>query len=205
MNAAPFPSRDGVLVSLRPLVESDVRPLTEIALAHVHEYRLTSTPATRKQADAYFARAFSDMAAGTALVVAVVERATSALLGSSRLTEIDARHRRCELGYTWYRPDTFGTGVNTECKRLLLGHAFDSLGMVRVQIHTDTRNLRSQRAIRALGARFEGVLRRHMITKDGHIRDTMVFAVTDEDWPQVRRLLDARLAQRLREGQGRRG
>jgi N-acetyltransferase len=194
---APFTILEGPLVRLRPLEERDVEPLTAIALAHPHEYRLTSTPATPAQADAYFARAFREMAEGTSLVAAVEEQPTGRLLGSTRLTEIDPRHRRCELGYTWYRPDVFNSGVNVDCKRLMLAHAFDTLGLIRVQIHTDIRNVRSQRAIRALGARYEGVLRRHMITKDGEVRDTMVFAVTDEDWPHVRTRLEDRLARRL--------
>ncbi len=188
---------EGPLVRLRPLEPRDVEPLTAIALAHPHEYRWTSTPATREQADAYFARAFREMEEGTSWVVAVEELPSGRLLGSTRLTEIEPRHRRCELGFTWYRPDVFNSGVNVDCKRLMLAHAFDDLDLVRVQIHTDVRNVRSQRAIRALGARYEGVLRRHMITKDGEIRDTMVFAVTDEDWPLVRARLEERLARRL--------
>ena len=194
---APFTILEGPLVRLRPLATGDVEPLTSIALAHPHEYRLTSTPATREQAEAYFARAFREMAEGTSLVVAVEEQPSGRLLGSTRLTEIDPRHRRCELGYTWYRPDAFNSGVNVDCKRLMLAYAFEQLELVRVQIHTDVRNVRSQRAIRALGARYEGVLRRHMITKDGEIRDTMVFAVTDEDWAHVRTTLEERLARRL--------
>ena len=194
----PLPTEplEGPLVRLRPLAREDVQPLTELALAHRHAFRLTSTPATAEQAERYFQRAFADMEAGSAWVVAVEDRARR-LLGSSRLTDIDRHHRRCELGYTWYQPDVFGSGVNVDCKRLLLSVAFERLELVRVQIHTDTRNLRSQRAIRALGARYEGVLRRHMITKDGYVRDTMVFSVTDEDWPQVRRRLEERLARRL--------
>ena len=197
MTSLPIEPLDGTLVRLRALAQQDVAALTELALAHRHAFRLTSTPATPEQAEGYFERAFADMEAGTAWVAAVEERATGRLLGSSRLTEIDRRHRRCELGYTWYRPEVFGSGVNIDCKRLLLGVAFERLELVRVQIHTDTRNLRSQRAIRALGARYEGVLRRHMITKGGYVRDTMVFAVTDEDWPQVQRRLGERLARRL--------
>ena len=200
VEAAAFSSLDGRVVRLRPLTRADVAPLTAIAFAHPHEYRLTSTPATPEQADTYFARAFDDMAAGRATVVGVVDRGSGELVGCSRLTEIDLRHRRCELGYTWYRPDVFNSGVNVDCKRLLLAHAFDTLGLVRVQIHTDVRNFRSQRAIRALGARYEGVLRRHMTTKDGRVRDTMVFAVTDEDWPQVAHILDERLTRRLQPG-----
>ncbi len=197
MTIEPFPILEGSLVRLRPLVQRDVEPLVAIALENPHEYRLTSTPASLEQADAYFGRAFQEMAQGTALVVAVEERAGGRLLGTTRLADIDPRHRGCELGFTWYRPEVFNSGVNVDCKRLMLSHAFDALGLLRVQIHTDVRNLRSQRAIRALGARYEGVLRRHMITKDGEVRDTMVFAVTDEDWPHVRMRLEARLARRL--------
>lgn len=192
---------EGPFARLRRLTRQDVAPLTEIALAAPHEYRLTSTPASQPQADAYFARAFREMEAGTALVFAVEEASSGRLLGTSRLTDIDDRHLRCELGYTWYRPEVFRSGVNVDCKRLMLGFAFDALRLHRVQIHTDTRNLRSQRAIRALGARYEGVLRRHMIAKDGVVRDTIVFAVTDEDWPHVRARLEERLERRLGETQ----
>jgi N-acetyltransferase len=193
---------EGRLVRLRPLRTEDVAPLTDIAFAAPHEYRLTSTPADASQAEGYFAKAFADMAAGTAVVMTVLDAGSERVLGSSRLTEIDPRHRRCELGYTWYRPEVFNSGVNIECKRLLLAHAFDALELVRVQIHTDTRNLRSQRAIRALGARYEGILRRHMVTKDGFVRDTMVFAITDQDWPHVRVRLDERLARRIASNHG---
>ena len=197
METPPFTPLEGPLARVRPLAREDVGPLTEIALAHPHEYRLTSTPATQEQADAYFARAFREMEAGTAVVLAVEDPSSGRLLGCSRLTDIDERHRRCELGYTWYRPDVFNSGVNVDCKRLMLGFAFDALRLYRVQIHTDTLNLRSHRAIRALGARYEGVLRRHMVVKDGVVRDTMVFAITDEDWPHVRVRLEERLARRL--------
>ncbi len=197
MELPPFDALEGTLVRLRPLARADVGPLTEIAVAHAAEYRLTSTPASAAEAEVYFGRALEDTAAGRAVVVVVEERAGGRILGSSRLTDIEDRHRRCELGYTWYRPEVFNSGVNIDCKLLLLGHAFDTLGLVRVQIHTDTRNVRSQRAIRALGARYEGVLRRHMVVKGGYVRDTMVFGVTDEDWPYVRARLEERLAQRL--------
>ena len=197
MALPPFTCLEGPLARIRPLTQSDVGPLTEIAVAHPRAFRLTSTPANPEQAGVYFGRALEMMAAELAVVVVVEDRATGRLLGSSRLTDIDRHHRRCELGYTWYRPDVFNNGVNVDCKRLLLGHAFDALELVRVQIHTDTRNVRSQRAIRALGARYEGVLRRHMVTKDGYVRDTMVFGITDQDWPHVRLRLDERLARRL--------
>ncbi len=201
MEIPPLGTLEGPLARVRPLSQADVGRLTQIALDHPREYRLTSTPASQEQADAYFSRAFREMEAGTAVVFAVEAPSSGRLLGSSRLTDIDDHHLRCELGYTWYRPDVFNSGVNVDCKRLMLGFAFDALRLHRVQIHTDTRNVRSQRAIRALGARYEGVLRRHMVAKDGVVRDTMVFAVTDEDWPHVRAHLEDRLARRLADAQ----
>ncbi len=188
---------EGTAVRLERLRPGHVEALTALALAHVDAYRLTSTPATTDQAEHYFARALSENEAGTARVMVALSPADGRLLGSTRLTDIVEQHRRCELGYTWFRPDAFGGPVNVDSKRLLLRHAFEDLGLHRVQIHTDSRNLRSQHAIRALGARFEGVLRRHMVAKDGVVRDTVVFAITDEDWPFVSRHLEARLARKL--------
>lgn len=107
--------------------------------------------------------------------------------------EIRPEHRRCEIGSTFYRPEARGGPVNPACKRLLLGHAFDG-GAVRVEIITDAINPGAQAAIRKLGARDEGVLRKHKITFMGRIRDTAQFSVLDDDWPEVRARLDARLA-----------
>jgi len=115
------------------------------------------------------------------------------VVGTSSLHDLFPQHRRVELGSTFYHPDARGGVVNPASKRLLLQHAFDS-GVVRVEIITDGINARSQAAIAALGAVREGVLRRHKITHTGRVRDTVMFAVTDQDWPEVRGRLDARLA-----------
>ncbi len=184
----------GGLIRLEPLTAAHVAPLMAIARAFPDEYRLTSTPVTADQERAYFAKALADAGAGTAYPYAIVRLIDDAIVGSTRLTEIHWQHRRCELGFTWLHPDVLGSGVNVESKYLLLKLAFETLELIRVQIHTDIRNVRSQRAIRALGAAYEGVLRRHMITKDGYIRDTMVFSVVDRDWPEVEARLRARLA-----------
>jgi len=103
-------------------------------------------------------------------------------------------HRRVELGSTFFHPDARGTEVNPASKRLLLEHAFAS-GIVRVEIITDAVNARSQAAIARLGAVREGVLRRHKVTWTGRVRDTVMYAITDADWPGVRDRLDARLAE----------
>lgn len=186
----------GELVRLEPLTWEHVPALLEIAYTHPDEFRLTSTPTNDAEAEAYFGAVLRQRAAGEAHPVAVVDGA-GRVVGTSRLSEVNFKHRRCELGFSWYDPALFQSGVNVESKLLLLTFAFEALGLLRVQIHTDTRNVRSQRAILALGARFEGVLRRHQVAKDGYVRDTMVYAITDLDWPEVEARLRERLARRL--------
>lgn len=186
----------GALVALEPLEPSHIPVLLDIARRDPEAYRFTSTPVTEEQQEAYFGKAFRTRDAGTSLPLVVLDRTTGAVVGTTRLTDWVEAYRTCELGYTWFRTDLFGEGFNVDSKYLLLRYAFEGLGLVRVQIHTDTRNAVSQRAIRALGARFEGVLRRHMILKDDFVRDTMVFAVTDTDWPGVCHHLEARLRKR---------
>ena len=115
------------------------------------------------------------------------------VLGTSSLGDTVLMHARTHLGWTAYTPEVWGTEVNPECKLLLLSHAFDDCGFGRVKIQTDLINLRSQAAIAKLGATREGVLRRHMVRPDGTTRDTVVFAVTIDDWPKVRAGLLARV------------
>src|SRR5690606_1112676 len=172
----------GQLIELVPLRREHLPALLDIAYSNQEEFRLTSTPVDAEQAEAYFAMAFDEVEAGTAYVVAVLDQAGD-VIGTTRLADLVPRHRVCELGYTWYHPRVFSSGVNVECKLLMLQFAFEEMKLNRVQMVTDTRNLRSQRAIRALGADYEGVLRRHKIAKDGYVRDSMVFAVTDMTWP----------------------
>jgi RimJ/RimL family protein N-acetyltransferase len=133
------------------------------------------------------------MRAGGGHCYAVRRKADGRVVGTSSLHDLVPAHRRVELGSTFFHPEARGGPVNPASKRLLLGHAFDS-GVIRVEIITDAVNLRSQAAIAKLGARREGVLRRHKITHTGRVRDTVMFAVTDEMWPAVREGLDARLA-----------
>lgn len=190
---------EGKVVVLTPLARDDLPALEAIAFAHPDEYRLTSTPTTTEESEAYFAPVMAARAAGTAHPVTVRDK-SGAVLGTSRLSQYSLEHRRCELGFSWYDPKVFRTAVNTESKLLLLTFAFEGLAVNRVQIQTDTRNLRSQRAISALGATFEGVLKRHMVVKDGYVRDTMIYAITDVTWPTVKSGLQARLAAKLATG-----
>jgi N-acetyltransferase len=128
------------------------------------------------------------------LLFAIVDRATGDALGMTGYLEIRPPHRGLEVGRTWIAHSHQGTRVNPESKLLLLTHAFETLGAVRVQLRADVNNLPSQRAIEKLGARREGVLRRFQIRANGFARDTVVYSVIAEEWPAVKAGLEARLA-----------
>jgi N-acetyltransferase len=113
-------------------------------------------------------------------------------VGSTRFLAIAPEHRRAEIGWTWLRRRVWGTGANVETKLLLLEHAFERCGLQRVEFKTDARNLRSRGALLALGARFEGIFRKHMVAPDGP-RDSAWYAIVDDDWPQVKERLERRL------------
>lgn len=116
------------------------------------------------------------------------------VIGMTRFFDISAQHRGGEIGYTWYHPDYWAGKTNPECKFLLLRHAFETCDLIRVQLKTDFRNKRSQAAILKLGAKREGVLRNHMVLPDGRFRDSVFFSILPEEWPEVKKGLEARLA-----------
>jgi RimJ/RimL family protein N-acetyltransferase len=130
--------------------------------------------------------------AGTCYAFAVIRRADGAVIGSTRYLNIDTANRGVEVGWTFYARSAWGGPVNPEAKYLLLRHAFEDWGALRVALRTDGRNLHSQAAIRKLGARYEGTLRSHRIRRDGTLRDTVTFSVLREEWPEVREGLLAR-------------
>lgn len=116
---------------------------------------------------------------------------TGRLVGSTRYMDVQAANRGVEIGWTWYARPLWGTKVNPESKYLLLRHAFEDWGAIRVTLKTDLLNVHSQAAIRKLGARFEGILRQHRVRRDGTLRDTVMFSIIDSEWPTVRdRLLE---------------
>ena len=116
----------------------------------------------------------------------LVDPATGDLMGSTRYLNVRPRDHGLEIGYTWLGRDYQRTAVNTEAKYLLLRHAFEVLGAYRVELKTDLRNQRSQKAIERLGAQKEGVLRRHMVVQNGYVRDSVMYSITDQDWPRVK-------------------
>ena len=184
---------EGTRVRLEPLAESHHAALCEVGLDpelwRLIPYRVTNPDEMR----AYIVSALHDETMGTALPFATVERASGKAIGATRFMNIDAGNRRVEIGATWIAPPWQRTAVNTEAKYLMLRHAFETLGCVRVELKTDALNTRSRNAILRLGAREEGTLRRHTITWTGRIRDTVYFSILDSEWPRVKADLETKL------------
>jgi predicted thioesterase/RimJ/RimL family protein N-acetyltransferase len=141
----------------------------------------------------YVEEAMGGSAAGSEVAFAVVQAQDGRVVGSTRYLDLRRGDRALEIGWTWLSPLVQRTAVNTECKYLLLQHAFEALGAVRVQLKTDLRNERSQAAIARIGAVREGVLRRHMTLPDGYVRDSVMFSITDAEWPAVKARLEGML------------
>jgi N-acetyltransferase len=120
----------------------------------------------------------------------IIDQSGGQIVGMTRLHNISHENRSLEIGKTWLTPSTWGTHLNTECKYLLLRHCFETIDVVRVQLKTDVRNIRSQRAIQRLGAVKEGVLRHHWIMPDGHLRDSVVYSILAEEWPACKERLE---------------
>jgi RimJ/RimL family protein N-acetyltransferase len=142
----------------------------------------------------YIRDAARGQADGHMLPWAVRDVATNTIVGSTRYHDIVPAIDRVEIGYTWYAARCQRTNVNTTCKLLLLEHAFDTLGCAVVGLRTDNFNFRSQKAIEALGAKKDGVLRHHQARKDGTVRDSVMYSILKSEWPDIRRHLELRMA-----------
>jgi N-acetyltransferase len=142
----------------------------------------------------YIADALKGQAGGHMLPWAVRDLASGSVIGTTRYHDVVPAIDRVEIGYTWYAASRQRTNVNTTCKLLLLAHAFDTLGCKVVGLRTDNFNFRSQRAIEALGAKKDGVIRHHAARKDGTVRDSVMYSILVAEWPDVRRHLELRLA-----------
>jgi RimJ/RimL family protein N-acetyltransferase len=155
----------------------------------------TSVPEP-EQAHAYISAALAGQQAGHMLPWAVRDLASGAIVGSTRFHDIVPTVERVEIGYTWYARRCQKTHVNSACKLLLLGHAFDALKCAVVGFRTDNFNFASQQAIAALGAKKDGVIRHHQPRRDGSARDTVMFSILAAEWPDVKRHLELRLIRR---------
>jgi RimJ/RimL family protein N-acetyltransferase len=144
-------------------------------------------------AQAFVEEALRMAATGSQLPFAIIDQKSNLVAGSTRYLDIRPSDRAIEIGSTWLGRDFQRTAINTECKYLLLRHAFEELGAVRVTLKTDGRNEQSQRAIERLGAVREGVLRKHMVMWDGYVRDTVYYSILDSEWPEIRQRLEGLL------------
>ena len=185
---------EGRHVRLEPLARMHHKALCAIGLDpelwQLIPYRVTSP----EEMAAYIQAALDSQAAGSALPFATVDAASGQVIGSTRYMNIDAANRRVEIGATWIAEPWRRTAVNTEAKYLMLRHAFETLGCIRVELKTDALNQRSRNAIRRIGAIEEGTLRQHMITWSGRLRDTVYFSILDSEWPRVKQDLERKLA-----------
>lgn len=184
---------EGRYVRLEPLTISHVQPLSQVGLDE-ELWRWIPVP-VRTAADmtAYVETALKERDSGLAVPFVQIERASGRVVGSTRYASIERTHRRLEIGWTWVAPAWQRTVINTEAKYLLLRHAFEALGCMRVELKTDSLNERSRAAILRIGARQEGIFRNHMITSSGRIRHSVYFSIIDSEWPEVKSRLEARL------------
>jgi N-acetyltransferase len=185
---------EGHGVRLEPLAAAHEPDLAAAAAdGRLWELWFTSVPGPGEAAR-YVQDALAGQAAGHMLPWAVRELGSGAVVGTTRYHDVVAAIDRVEIGYTWYAASWQRSHVNTACKLLLMTHAFDTLGCRVVGLRTDNFNFRSQRAIEALGARRDGVLRHHFPRRDGTVRDSVMYSILAAEWPDVRRHLALRLA-----------
>lgn len=185
---------EGRWVRLEPLGTEHLPGLVEVGLdPSLWRWTLTVI-ATPDHMRRFVEAALAERAAGDSMPFVIIDLASGQPVGSTRFLNIDANHRRLEIGYTWVAPGWQRTPVNGEAKLLLLGHAFDRLGAVRVEFKTDSLNEASRRALLGIGAIEEGTLRNHMISQGGRRRHSVYYSVIEEEWPRVRDHLQQRLA-----------
>jgi RimJ/RimL family protein N-acetyltransferase len=185
---------EGHGIRLEPLTPNHQEGLAAAATdGRLWDLWFTSVPEPEQTAE-YIADALEGQRAGNMLPWAVRELVTGAIVGSTRYHDIASQIDRVEIGYTWYAARWQRSHVNTACKLLLLAHAFEALGCHVVGLRTDNFNFASQKAIAALGARKDGVIRHHAARRDGTVRDTVMYSILAAEWPDVKRHLAARLA-----------
>ncbi len=184
----------GTHVRLEPMSEAHVPGLAEIGVGQTFwDFMLYGNMNSVDDMHNWVLDILSRAQKGTDLPFAAIHLASGRVAGATRYLNIVQKDRGLEIGGTWYGLEFQRTPVNTECKYLLLRHAFETLGCIRVQLKTDSRNVRSQKAIERLGAVKEGVLRNHMILPDGRYRHSVFYSIIDTEWPQVKQRLEGML------------
>ncbi len=183
---------EGKFVKLEPLRKNHADGLAEAA-AKLDWAWMIGPLRSRQDVDKRIESCLRAEARDEEYAFAVILKTEEKIIGSTAYLAVVTRHKRLEVGSTWYAPEMQGTGVNSECKFLLLKHAFEDWGAVRVQLGTSVNNTHSQRAILKLGAKFEGRLRNHGIMPDGSPRDSLLYSIIASEWPEVKAKLVARI------------
>jgi RimJ/RimL family protein N-acetyltransferase len=189
----PF-TLEGSVVRLEPIRPDHTELFWNVAKDSVDEifhwipYRMKS----REDFQQVVEKALDEQKRGESVVFATVERSSGTVIGSTRFMNIDRVNRRVEIGSTWIASAWQRTAVNTEAKYLMLRHAFEVWKCIRVELKTDALNQRSRNAILRIGAKEEGTLRKHLITRTGRVRDTVYFSILDTEWPEVKSKLEKR-------------
>jgi N-acetyltransferase len=187
---------EGAVVRLEPVRREHALWFWEVAKNDLDDifrwipYSLTTLEDFQKLID----KAFDEQERGESVVFATVERKSGRAVGSTRFMNIDRVNRRVEIGSTWIAPAWQRTPVNTEAKYLMLRHAFEVWGCMRVELKTDALNQKSRNAILRIGAKEEGTLRRHLLTWTGRVRDTVYFSILDHEWAEVKAKLEGRMS-----------
>jgi N-acetyltransferase len=185
---------EGKIVRLEPLTHRHEEGLFEAAQdERVWRWMPYEPSGSRESFRAWLEDALAASSAGMEAAFATVDVATGEPVGSTRYLALRPEHRGLEIGWTWLAPTRWQTGANVEAKLLMLEHAFEHLGCLRVEFKTDSRNERSRAALAALPARFEGIFRKHMLVRDGERRDSAYYSIIDDEWPEVRKNLSRRI------------
>ena len=190
---------EGSVVRLEPLSLDHLPGLTQIGLdADIWRW-MPSNIQTPGEMRTYIDNALAGRETGREMPFATIERSSGRVVGGTRYMNIEPQHRRLEIGFTWLAPAWQRTALNTEAKLLMMAHAFNALGALRVEFKTDSLNDKSRTALLGIGAKEEGTMRNHMVTDSGRRRHSVYFSVIEEEWPQVRQHLEMRLARLARQ------
>jgi RimJ/RimL family protein N-acetyltransferase len=185
---------EGRVVRLEPLERRHEQRLFEAAQdERIWRWMPYDASASPETFHAWLEDALAASSAGTEAAFATIDVGTGEPVGSTRYLALRPEHRVLEIGWTWLAPAYWQTGVNVEAKLLMLEHAFEHLGCLRVEFKTDSRNGRSRAALAALPAQFEGVFRKHMLVRGGERRDSAYYSIIDDEWPEVRENLEGRM------------
>ena len=186
---------EGRFVRLEPLQLHHAKDLYEASQdKRIWAYMPLNPSGSLEAMNTLIESALREQQTGAILPFAIVDIATDRAVGSTRYLDIRLPDRGLEIGWTWLTPTVQRTGVNTECKYLLLRHAFETLKMIRGQLKTDSRNIKSQQAIERIGGKREGVLRNHMILPNGYIRHSVYYSILDSEWPDVKAALEEKMS-----------